>query len=442
VSAPATTESAAPDREARTTELTSLARTTPGVLIILTAVLIVVGIVVGIVTALSVQSRSTALDNLQSRSGPLSVAAQDIYRSLSDADATANSAFLSGGLEPTTLRARYEADIAQAESALSVAVAAREPGDLTDGSPLATLSNQLSVYTGIVETARALNHQGLPVGAAYQREASNLMRTQLLPAAQDLYRAETDQVAADQDDAAAFPVVELALGLLALAVLVVAQVYLRRHTNRVFNIGMLVATGAALVSLVWVVAATLGVSANVEDSRDRGSTQVDVLAQARIATLTARADETLTLVARGSGAEFEKHYASTAAHLAGDDGLLRQALSLATDDGVRERIQSAIDSQQAWHEIHQEIRKTDEDGNFTMAVQMVTGTDADGAAAQFDLVDADLRGALETTTRTFTDEVGQASNAITGTVAGVALLAVLMAVGAAVGIWQRLKEYR
>ena len=53
-----------------------------------------------------------------------------------------------------------------------------------------------------------------------------------------------------------------------------------------------------------------------------------------------------------------------------------------------------------------------------------------------------MQEALAVTTAAFTDEVSQASNAVTGTVLGVVVLALIMAAGAVGGIWQRLKEYR
>ncbi len=429
-----------PEPRGRFTELNELARTTPGVLTLLTAALVLVSVLVGVLSAVAVQTRAGALDDLTTSSGPLSVAAQDIYRSLSDADATATGAFLAGGEEPADQRARYENDIAQAESALAVAVAAREPADVTaPDSPLATLSAQLSVYTGLVETARANNHQGLPVGAAYQREASNLMRAELLPAAERLYRSEAAQVSADQDQAGGFPWLELLLGLFALAVLVMAQRYVRRSTNRVFNVGLVVATGAALVSLVWVLVATFGVMTNVGQSREFGSEDVDQLAQARIATLAARADETLTLVARGSGAAFEEDYGTVAKDL---DGLLDRASAGAINDKVRGDVDDARRAWQAWQDVHADIRDADDNGDYARAVELTIGPADDGAAARFDEVDSGLRDALAQTTARFTDEVSQASNAITGTVLGVILLAALMAAGSVAGIWQRLKEYR
>jgi hypothetical protein len=47
---------------------------------------------------------------------------------------------------------------------------------------------------------------------------------------------------------------------------------------------------------------------------------VEVLAQARIAALQARADEALTLVARGSGGGFEDDFKTNFTTLAGEDG--------------------------------------------------------------------------------------------------------------------------
>ena len=427
----------------RVAELRELSKTTPGVLILFTAALVLVSVLVGVFTAVTVQSRAQALDDLAGSSGPLSIAAQDIYRSLSDADATANSAFLAGGLEAADVRARYDADIAQAESALAVAVAAREPADLADPTgPLAVLSGKLSVYTGLVETARANNHQGLPIGAAYQREASSLMRDELLPAAEQLYRDETARLADDQDSASSLPVVEILLGLVALGVLFFAQRFVRRRTRRRLNTGLAIATGAALVSLLWVLIATAGVAANVDASRDDGSTQTDVLARARIAALAARADETLTLVARGSGAEFEEDYGKVRDQLTGDRGLLEQAASLASDGAVRDKITAATANLRSWHEVHVDIRTADDSGDYAKAVGLTIGRGDDSAAVRFDKVDTNLREAIAATTTTFDDEVSQASNALTGTVIGVILLALVMAAGSVAGIWQRLKEYR
>ena len=444
MSAPAVAPPAATDPprpRGRFTELNELARTTPGVLTILTVGLVLVSVLVGVLTAIAVQTRVTALDDLAARSGPLSVAAQDIFRSLSDADATATSAFLAGGEEPADQRARYENDIAQAESALAIAVASREPADVTAAdSPLAILSAKLSVYTGLIETARANNRQGLPVGAAYQREASNLMRTELLPAAEELHRSTSTQVNERQDEAGGFPLLEVFLGLLAIGALVAAQLFLRRRSNRVFNVGLVAATAAGLVLLIWVLVATLGARANVDDARDV-FTSVDGLAEARVDALTARADETLTLVARGSGAAFEEDFLDAYERL--ERFLRGVGASWAGFEGQAiENLETAGRTLDPWIETHANIRTADDGGDYTRAVELAIGPGDDGAAARFDTIDSNLADALGHTNARFTDEVSQAGNALTGAVLAVVVLAVIMAAGSVAGIWQRLKEYR
>jgi hypothetical protein len=268
------------------------------------------------------------------------------------------------------------------------------------------------------------------------------MRDELLPAAERLYTDETAALRDDQDRAAGLPFVEVLLGAGLLVLLFYAQRYVRRRTRRRVNVGLLVATGAAVVSLAWVLAATIGVMANVNASQENGSEQTDVLAQARIAALAARGDETLTLVARGSGKEFEEHYVEVLGDLIGERGLLGTAQALATDDEVRDHVSAAIAAQEAWHAVHNKIRTADDGGDYLTAVGLAIDPDDDGAAKQFDAVDNSLREAIVSTTATFEDEVSQASNALTGTVIGVIVLALVAAVGAVTGIWQRLKEYR
>ena len=406
-------------RQALVRRVTGLARSTPGRLSLIVLVLVVASLASGALTTWSVVRQERAPEDLATRSEPLSHAAQEVYRSLQDADATAASAFLSGGLEPAQLRERYEADIAQAQAALSVATASSP--DLT-----ATLAAQLPVYTGLIETARSNNRQGFPVGAAYLREASGLMRTQLLPAAQELYRAETDRVARAQDEAN-FPWGSVSVALLFVIALYLTQRYLTRKTNRLFNVGLLVATGAAVLSLLWVTTVSVLVMNDVADSRT-ASAKVDVLAQARIATLTARGEETLTLVARGAGQTYEKNFVEVSARL---EGQLDQAKRL--DD--TEAVDQAMRHFRQWQQVHQRIREADDAGQYNDAVALIDNP-------YFDSLDQDLVRAIGEARQDFSDEVAVARASLAGTVVGVLVLAVISAVGSTMGLWQRLKEYR
>src|SRR4051812_43417675 len=81
--------------ETATTRTSGRLAGTPGRLLALNVVLAVITALAGLAAAVGVVQRDNALDNVRNRSGVLTVAAQDLYRTLSDADATAAQAFLS-----------------------------------------------------------------------------------------------------------------------------------------------------------------------------------------------------------------------------------------------------------------------------------------------------------------------------------------------------------
>jgi hypothetical protein len=222
-------------------------QTTPAKLRLLLVGLLVMTAAWGIVEAWTVAARASAANNIVFGSEPLTLDAQQIYRSLSDADATAAAAFLSGGLEPVPLRLRYLSDIAHAAGLLEAATAAA--GNTHAKASLATLTVGLPVYTGLVETARADNRLGYPLGAAYLRQASAFMRATLLPAARDLYAQETAQLAAANSQATAFPYLGVVAALIVGFGLVGGQVWLTRRTNRIINPGLLLGSLAALAAL-------------------------------------------------------------------------------------------------------------------------------------------------------------------------------------------------
>src|SRR5438874_1993458 len=86
---------------------------TPGRLTVIAVGLVLLSLFTGLIATLSVQNRNDTITGLIDHREPLAAASQQVYRSLSDADATAASAFLSIGTEPAALRQRYQLDVVE-----------------------------------------------------------------------------------------------------------------------------------------------------------------------------------------------------------------------------------------------------------------------------------------------------------------------------------------
>ncbi|MGW0564299.1 hypothetical protein ACWDZ4_27770 [Streptomyces sp. NPDC003016] len=420
------------------------AATEPGRLRVIGAFVAVLVVAFGAVTAWEISDRAAAADDVVNRSQRLSADAASIYRSLADADSAAASGFLAGAQEPPDVRERYEKDISTA-SALLVKAAAGTDSASASGREIAALNEQLPQYTGLVERARANNRLGLPLGGAYLRYANERMTTELLPAAERLYTAETGRLGKDYDDARAWPFAALGLGVLALGGLFRAQRRTYRRTNRVFNPGLLTASVASAVVLLWLGAGHAVARAGLEDAMAHGQESLEVLNDARIHSLNARANENLTLVARGAVlAEdgkrdlYESQYANGMKVLG---QRLGQARGLADDPEGRGPVARATTKAEEWRERHAAARATDDGGDYEGALEKVIG-DTGSTGASFNAVDASLGKALAHEQAEFTRAAESGRGALTGLPLGAGALAVLGATGAVLGIGRRLSEYR
>ncbi|MEV0633562.1 hypothetical protein AB0I77_01005 [Streptomyces sp. NPDC050619] len=426
--------------------LRAAATTEPGRLRIIGAVLALLVVAFGAVTAWQTTERSAAADDVLHNSQPLSSAAADIYRSLADANTAASSGFLAGGQETAGTRERYEKDIDTAAGGLIKAAANSDP-DSPAAQTVAQLNRLLPEYKGLVESARTYNRQGFPVGGAYLRYANEKMQSQMLPKAEDLYKKENQRLSADYADATPYPWAAIALGVLALAGLAWAQHRNYRRTNRVLNQGLVAATATATVVLLWLVVGHTVARANLNDSYDHGVRSLNVLHDARIASLKARGNENLTLVARG--AETKKVGEETVdaydydfnANMSTLGKGLAEAEKLADDKAGEQPVGTAVGNMTEWKKRHAAAREDDENGDYEAALDKVIG--AKGATGEcFDGVDANLATALAHEEAEFEQAAGDGLDAMTGLPMGAGVLAVLGAAGAVLGIGRRLSEYR
>jgi hypothetical protein len=429
-------------RRRRAQRLRARVATTPGRLALAMVAVVLAALVAGVVFAGATGVRRDAADAVVTREEPLMVQAEGLYASLSDADATAAATFLEGGVEPAARRARYLADLRRASLQLT-GLGRRVQGSPEAAAAVATIGVQLPVYSGLMETARANNRQGFPVGAAYLRQASDLMRLRILPAARRLYAVEARRLGEHQrtGTSSGAVVAILLVGAIALAVLVGVQVFLARRTHRVFNVWLVGATVLLVGLTAWATIAMTGARNDLAKAQREGSDAVQVLSAARILSLRAQADESLALVARGGGERYVNDFGIVAPVLEPPGGLLGEASRVAARSGTTAAVDDLAASWRGLRAEHARVARLESDGRFGEAVRLAVGTDSHEAALG-DRLNRDFGAVIGAAQQRFERAAGDARSALGGLALGIPLVLVACAALALVGLQQRVKEYR
>ncbi|MEU1288362.1 hypothetical protein [Kitasatospora sp. NPDC005856] len=431
--------------------LAQATRTPPGRLRLAGVVLAVLTVAFGGLTAWQLETRAQAADRVVSYSQPLSRDAAEIHRNLADAATTAASGFLLAGAEPEEVRNRYEQDVATAAKLIAEAAARTTATSPAQGS-LARLNQQLPVYAGLVETARADNRQGIPLGGAYLRYASEQMQTVLLPAAAELAAVEDRELADDHAEARAVPWGAYGLALVTLVALVRVQLTLFRRTNRVFNIGLLGATAAVLAGALWLTVTGLATTSALQQSRREGAAPLRALNSARVDVLTARLAENLHFVARGSTTRYADQWTKATQHLAGagdlppdrSDGSLPEAVRLAPSAAVSSVVDASkqFDEWRRRHDAARDREVNDADYQAALEATVTAKGDAATADAAFDATDKALAQAAAIEQDRFDKAAEGTGGDLRAAAVAVALLGLVAAAAALRGLGRRLAEYR
>lgn len=407
----------------------------------MTVILVATTIVVlGIVAVNATLRRHSAATAVGAEASSVLVDAGDLYVSLANADASASTAYLHAGLEPPALRRRYTDDLQRAGERLA---ALSDQGLGPDArSAIRAIDSVLPVYAGYVESARANSRHEFPLGAAYLRRASDLMRSTILPAATDLYRQAAMRLDRSYR-AGSTPSHELSLLLVAMAAvgaLVAAQVLVSWRTRRSLNVGLFVAT-------ITVVALGLG-TFWIFDSHERaltrsqreGSDPLTVLSTVRIQALRSLRAENLDLIEHGTDPLHQEEFDQVTNSIRSEDGsgLLATATRLAEGHGDRVGIDTIAAYYENYIAAHDTVRQLHNAGSYDEAVRAAVDVEGPAATTLDRALAAEIdaaRGRLET----------YAHDARAG-LPVLALVIVLVTAAAGglvvVGLRPRLQEYR
>jgi hypothetical protein len=439
--------------------LRARATTTPGRLRVAAVLLVVGAVVLGVVAGTAANTRSQAAHAARTQAEPLLVEAEGLYASLSDADATAATTFVTGGLEPVASRQRYVNDLKSASRQL--ASLGQQVGTSPQArSALMTVTTQLPVYAGLVEAARANNRQGFPVGAAYLRQASALMHgsgqpgarvipgNPILPAASQLYEIEARRLNNDyRSGVSGGTLVAFVLAAVAmLALLVITQLYLARSTRRVFNVALAGATVVVVAAAAFVLVSFVTEQNALARAQRDGSDPVQVLGAARILMSNAQGDESLALAARGGGggdqnlADFDA-VATRLDGTGGCGGLLGEAATMAQRTGSRAGIVGLCSNLARYLGVHRQVAARENDGNYKAAANLAVGLTA-SEAPLYDALNSGLGQQIVASRQRFEGAADDATSALGGLWLAIPLLAVAVAVLALLGLRQRINEYR
>ncbi|MEO6999525.1 MAG: hypothetical protein ABI112_15705 [Terracoccus sp.] len=395
---------------------------TPGRMRLFGLLAVVAALVLGSVSVTALLASQNAVERAANNTSQV-VLAQSLHVDLLRADAIATNAFLVGGLEPPASRQAYEAAMASAAKGIAQGSAAQP----ADAEALGVLSTQLQQYAALVEQARTNNRSGLPIGAQYLKQASAGLRSDAIPTVSAIVSANEERARAEFDRSNSS--LQLAFGVVAFIALIGVAVWLARRTHRYVNVSLTAGIVLLLVGLV-VASVTIGSISQATKQVATGTYERAVaLADVRTYANDARANESLTLIARGSGQANEAAWKNANTQVEG---------ILSKDDSLK-----YLETQwTAYAQSHAAIRALDDGGNWDKAVTAATQSGPGSASAQFTAFDTSVNEARDVAAGSAVSQL----QSVGGSAPWFALaigLATLAACWLVIrGIGQRIEEYR
>lgn len=349
-----------------------------------------------------------------------------IRTELVKADAIATNSFLVGGLESPGTRDAFTTALARATRELTAAAA----HDRSDARTLGEVSATLNTYVNGMEAARTNNRQLLPVGTSYLKDASNLLRADVLPQLQTLATANARRIEADYSAATRAHRVALVCLVVSLIPLVLTMLWLFTVTRRLINVGYLAAIVVVTLSGAISLFAMQREQHDANLAHDDSYATVITLVQARANAFDAKSAESLTLISRGTGESYELSFRKLA-----NDALVQLEAGSSLDDG--------LSSFRKYLTEHDKIRELDDkDGNWEGAVARATQTttgSSNSLFSQFDRENSALIDRQATKLNTMLADASSRASLFAGVVGVAGLIALALCF---VAMTPRLREYR
>jgi hypothetical protein len=424
------------------------------------------------------------LHTVGAQAGPEVITTGDLYFALNDMDAQLANVLLVGqatdlGFTRTDALRIYEQRRQQADADIRQAAAASTDADTAH--TITSILDQFGRYESLAAQTILLEQQhphppGQPDPAtlAMYRQATDLLRDQLLPAAHHLtaqhaaaleatYQTQHSRI----ETTRAFTV---GTGAALLLVLLSFQLYLTRRFHRILNPALAAATALVLIGTVAAVTLLSDEAEHLRVAKKDAFDSVLALTQARALSYDANADESRYLVDPDRAAQYQQAFLDKSQQLLGlPDATLTtydQQLADAIDayhhdhasvgwtglygtefrnitfTGERDAAEQTLLRYQTYQRDDRHIRALLTAGQLRDAVAFCTSYTPGQSNAAFADYDKALSALITINTNAFTQSIGDGDHELDGwtpiLLAGCAVvLALILA-----GIWPRLAEYR
>ncbi|MBF9068303.1 hypothetical protein [Streptacidiphilus fuscans] len=442
-------------------------------------------VLLGAVLLGSVSGAASTWSDITGHEAPQVTDAGGLYQALTDMDAQAANQ-LAFGNDPqlsknlVTARTGYAQDRVTADHDLQAATL-DAAGNAAAQKALSQVLDNMGNYQDLAARALALNaHADAPAGhpdpaaLTEYRQATDLMRTQLMPAAEQLIQANDSGFEQSyRSESSALGTAGLWLVLLGGALLVAmlaTQIWLTRSFRRVVNVAMAAATVLTAV-LLGLAGSLFSTERNdLTTARISAYDSVVALTHARAVIYDANADESRYLLDQGRAAQYQQAFQQDSDDIAdvGNagifqyDGALASAISAyqqnnanvgftgyfgdefrnITFPGERAAAEKTLLAYQAYERDDRKIRALVQSGHLEQAIAYGTSLAPGGSNADFNAQDAALQALIGINENAYESAAATGANSAGGDewvlVGGMAVVVLLLGAGA----WPRLKEFR
>lgn len=254
-------------------------------------------VLVAIAGAVTAQELVSSTNQIEDNTGPVLISTQGLVASVAEADAANTAVFLSGANEDRQQRRLYETALDRAPRQIED-ISARLGDDETSHDTLKSVASQLNEYSGLVERARLGNVSGIGSATTDLQAALDLAggANGILSNVDTVTQRTQDRLDDDISSATIPLVITFALLAIATIVLVIAQIRLRARTKRTLNLGLVLATVTVVVLGVWLAAANVGRTVDLNEARDDGYDSIALTAQLQTAAFDFKTNEAAAII--------------------------------------------------------------------------------------------------------------------------------------------------